>query len=135
MAPGGGEDGVPKSSPDEDILCPNPEAAPEWLCRRRGGAHLRSREAILYPNFCLSRVSSAKLGGPHWCFCHPFSPPRPPPVQYGIVLDAGSSHTAMFVYKWPSDKENETGIVSQHSECHVKGKQNPGAASPAPSLC
>ncbi|XP_013913836.1 PREDICTED: ectonucleoside triphosphate diphosphohydrolase 2 [Thamnophis sirtalis] len=45
----------------------------------------------------------------------------PPPVQYGIVLDAGSSHTAMFVYKWPSNKENETGIVSQHSDCHVKG--------------
>ncbi|XP_025021737.1 ectonucleoside triphosphate diphosphohydrolase 2 [Python bivittatus] len=41
--------------------------------------------------------------------------------EFGIVLDAGSSHTAMFVYKWPSDKENETGIVSQHSDCHVKG--------------
>ncbi|KAK3538905.1 hypothetical protein QTP86_020169, partial [Hemibagrus guttatus] len=40
---------------------------------------------------------------------------------YGIVLDAGSSHTAMFIYKWPADKQNDTGIVSQHSECHVKG--------------
>lgn len=36
----------------------------------------------------------------------------------------------MFVYKWPSDKENETGIVSQHSDCHVKGKQNQGSAAP-----
>ncbi|TSV94905.1 Ectonucleoside triphosphate diphosphohydrolase 2 [Bagarius yarrelli] len=44
-----------------------------------------------------------------------------PKYMYGIVLDAGSSHTAMFVYKWPADKQNDTGIVSQHSECHVKG--------------
>ncbi|RXN10407.1 ectonucleoside triphosphate diphosphohydrolase 2-like protein [Labeo rohita] len=41
--------------------------------------------------------------------------------KYGIVLDAGSSHTSMFIYKWPADKQNGTGIVSQHSECHVKG--------------
>ncbi|XP_032088335.1 ectonucleoside triphosphate diphosphohydrolase 2-like [Thamnophis elegans] len=47
--------------------------------------------------------------------------PEPPDFKYGIVLDAGSSHTAMFVYKWLSNKENETGIVSQHSDCHVKG--------------
>ncbi|XP_042335811.1 ectonucleoside triphosphate diphosphohydrolase 2 isoform X2 [Sceloporus undulatus] len=42
-------------------------------------------------------------------------------MQYGIVLDAGSSHTALFVYKWPADKENDTGIVSQHSMCDVEG--------------
>ncbi|KAK7896128.1 hypothetical protein WMY93_021453 [Mugilogobius chulae] len=42
-------------------------------------------------------------------------------LQYGIVLDAGSSHTALFVYKWRADKQNGTGIVTQHSECHVKG--------------
>lgn len=41
--------------------------------------------------------------------------------MYGIVLDAGSSHTAMFVYKWPSDKQNGTGVVTQHTECHAKG--------------
>ncbi|XP_073808312.1 ectonucleoside triphosphate diphosphohydrolase 2 isoform X2 [Danio rerio] len=41
--------------------------------------------------------------------------------MYGIVLDAGSSHTSMFIYKWPADKQNGTGIVSQHSECRVKG--------------
>ncbi|KAK2845443.1 hypothetical protein Q7C36_010297 [Tachysurus vachellii] len=46
---------------------------------------------------------------------------EPPQYMYGIVLDAGSSHTAMFIYKWPADKQNDTGIVSQHSECHVKG--------------
>uniref|UniRef100_A0A3B5LUG0 Ectonucleoside triphosphate diphosphohydrolase 2a, tandem duplicate 2 n=1 Tax=Xiphophorus couchianus TaxID=32473 RepID=A0A3B5LUG0_9TELE len=41
--------------------------------------------------------------------------------MYGIVLDAGSSHTSMFIYKWPADKQNGTGIVTQHSECHAKG--------------
>uniref|UniRef100_A0AAY4CB98 Ectonucleoside triphosphate diphosphohydrolase 2b n=1 Tax=Denticeps clupeoides TaxID=299321 RepID=A0AAY4CB98_9TELE len=46
---------------------------------------------------------------------------EPPGNMYGIVLDAGSSHTAMFIYKWPADKQNGTGVVTQHSECHVKG--------------
>ncbi|KAG8518641.1 Ectonucleoside triphosphate diphosphohydrolase 2 [Galemys pyrenaicus] len=46
---------------------------------------------------------------------------EPPALQYGIVLDAGSSHTSVFVYKWPADKENDTGIVSQHSTCDVEG--------------
>ncbi|XP_016067298.1 PREDICTED: ectonucleoside triphosphate diphosphohydrolase 2 [Miniopterus natalensis] len=27
----------------------------------------------------------------------------------------------MFVYKWPADKENDTGIVGQHSSCDVRG--------------
>uniref|UniRef100_A0A8C5YAG3 Ectonucleoside triphosphate diphosphohydrolase 2 n=1 Tax=Microcebus murinus TaxID=30608 RepID=A0A8C5YAG3_MICMU len=44
-----------------------------------------------------------------------------PSLKYGIVLDAGSSHTSMFVYKWPADKENDTGIVGQHSSCDVQG--------------
>lgn len=42
-------------------------------------------------------------------------------LQYGIVLDAGSSHTALFIYKWPAGKENGTGVVTQHSECQAKG--------------
>uniref|UniRef100_A0A3P9PDA0 Ectonucleoside triphosphate diphosphohydrolase 2a, tandem duplicate 2 n=1 Tax=Poecilia reticulata TaxID=8081 RepID=A0A3P9PDA0_POERE len=41
--------------------------------------------------------------------------------RYGIVLDAGSSHTSMFIYKWPADKQNGTGVVTQHSECDAKG--------------
>uniref|UniRef100_A0A8C2JV15 Ectonucleoside triphosphate diphosphohydrolase 2 n=1 Tax=Cyprinus carpio TaxID=7962 RepID=A0A8C2JV15_CYPCA len=44
-----------------------------------------------------------------------------PEFMYGIVLDAGSSHTTIFIYKWPADKQNGTGVVSQHSECHAKG--------------
>ncbi|KAK2514181.1 hypothetical protein Q9966_015865 [Columba livia] len=50
----------------------------------------------------------------------------PPGFKYGIVLDAGSSHTAMFVYKWPADKENDTGVVGEHSMCDVEG---PGISS------
>ncbi|XP_078498174.1 ectonucleoside triphosphate diphosphohydrolase 2 [Lissotriton helveticus] len=45
----------------------------------------------------------------------------PPNFKYGIVLDAGSSHTSLFIYKWPADKENDTGIVSEHHTCEVKG--------------
>ncbi|XP_057675391.1 ectonucleoside triphosphate diphosphohydrolase 2-like [Corythoichthys intestinalis] len=47
--------------------------------------------------------------------------PKAPGFMYGIVLDAGSSHTSLFVYKWPADKQNGTGVVTQHSECHAKG--------------
>ncbi|XP_036983684.2 ectonucleoside triphosphate diphosphohydrolase 2 [Artibeus jamaicensis] len=46
---------------------------------------------------------------------------EPPAFKYGIVLDAGSSHTSVFIYKWPADKENDTGIVGQHSSCDVHG--------------
>ncbi|NXK94788.1 ENTP8 diphosphohydrolase, partial [Formicarius rufipectus] len=50
----------------------------------------------------------------------------PPTVKYGIVFDAGSSHTALFVYEWDSDKENDTGVVSQTLSCDVQG---PGISS------
>ncbi|XP_056627541.1 ectonucleoside triphosphate diphosphohydrolase 1 [Triplophysa dalaica] len=42
--------------------------------------------------------------------------------KYGIVLDAGSSHTSVFIYEWPAEKENNTGMVRQTHTCHVKGK-------------
>ncbi|KFP57785.1 Ectonucleoside triphosphate diphosphohydrolase 3, partial [Cathartes aura] len=53
--------------------------------------------------------------------------------QYGIVLDAGSSRTTVYVYEWPAEKENDTGVVSQTFKCNVKGpgissyESNPGA--------
>ncbi|KAM9462610.1 ectonucleoside triphosphate diphosphohydrolase 1 isoform 2-T3 [Clarias gariepinus] len=48
-----------------------------------------------------------------------------PPQQkykYGIVLDAGSSHTSVYIYEWPAEKENNTGMVQQKHSCNVKGK-------------
>ncbi|XP_006640621.1 ectonucleoside triphosphate diphosphohydrolase 2-like [Lepisosteus oculatus] len=66
---------------------------------------------------------------------------EPPDYMYGIVLDAGSSHTALYIYKWPADKENGTGIVTQHSECHVEGggissyASQPGGAGKSLETC
>ncbi|XP_037353482.1 ectonucleoside triphosphate diphosphohydrolase 1 isoform X2 [Talpa occidentalis] len=47
--------------------------------------------------------------------------PLPENLKYGIVLDAGSSHTSLYVYSWPAEKENDTGVVHQIDECKVKG--------------
>uniref|UniRef100_A0A8C3HC67 Ectonucleoside triphosphate diphosphohydrolase 8 n=1 Tax=Chrysemys picta bellii TaxID=8478 RepID=A0A8C3HC67_CHRPI len=50
----------------------------------------------------------------------------PPGTKYGMVFDAGSSHTALYIYQWPANKENGTGIVSQAEACTVPG---PGISS------
>ncbi|NXS59622.1 ENTP8 diphosphohydrolase, partial [Brachypteracias leptosomus] len=50
----------------------------------------------------------------------------PLPPQYGLVFDAGSTHTSLYIYRWPADKENGTGIVSQVDSCTVDG---PGISS------
>ncbi|XP_036815750.1 ectonucleoside triphosphate diphosphohydrolase 1 isoform X1 [Oncorhynchus mykiss] len=41
--------------------------------------------------------------------------------KYGIVLDAGSSHTAVYIYEWPAEKDNDTGRVQQTHSCKVQG--------------
>ncbi|XP_061612976.1 ectonucleoside triphosphate diphosphohydrolase 1 isoform X1 [Phyllopteryx taeniolatus] len=46
--------------------------------------------------------------------------------KYGIVLDAGSSHTTVFIYEWPAEKDNNTGRAEQKHSCDVKG---PGISS------
>nr|XP_025038771.1 ectonucleoside triphosphate diphosphohydrolase 1 isoform X4 [Pelodiscus sinensis] len=47
--------------------------------------------------------------------------PLPKNIKYGIVLDAGSSHTNLYVYEWPAEKENDTGVVHQVEVCTVQG--------------
>lgn len=39
------------------------------------------------------------------------------------MLDAGSSHTSLYIYRWPAEKENDTGVVTQIEECKLKGKR------------
>nr|XP_056716504.1 ectonucleoside triphosphate diphosphohydrolase 2 [Euleptes europaea] len=79
-----------------------------------GGAG--KRVAAVLGVVCLAAVGGLVL------LCLPARDLREEPAfKYGIVLDAGSSHTAMFVYKWPAGKENNTGIVSEHSMCDVEG--------------
>nr|XP_020037492.1 ectonucleoside triphosphate diphosphohydrolase 2 isoform X1 [Castor canadensis] len=101
--------------------------------RRRGSpmvpGHSPSIQALSpWLPLAVSELQLAQqLGVESWGSLWPKGPQMPqadypcPHLQYGIVLDAGSSHTSMFVYKWPADKENDTGIVGQHSSCDVQG--------------
>ncbi|NWI57619.1 ENTP8 diphosphohydrolase, partial [Calyptomena viridis] len=56
----------------------------------------------------------------------------PPTIKYGLVFDAGSSHTSLFVYEWDSDKANDTGVVSQTLSCDVQGQGISSYASDPP---
>ncbi|TRY55047.1 hypothetical protein DNTS_003651 [Danionella cerebrum] len=46
---------------------------------------------------------------------------QPFSTKYGVVFDAGSSHTSLFLYQWLANKENNTAIVSQKQSCDVEG--------------
>ncbi|TRZ12738.1 hypothetical protein HGM15179_014386 [Zosterops borbonicus] len=52
-------------------------------------------------------------------------------IKYGLVFDAGSTHTSLYIYRWRGDKENGTGIVSQVEACHVSG-ECAGICPPSP---
>lgn len=42
--------------------------------------------------------------------------------EYGVVMDAGSSHTNLYIYKWPGEKYTDTALASQmKAPCKVKG--------------
>lgn len=45
----------------------------------------------------------------------------PTPILYGIVLDGGSSHTALFVYRWDGPKWMGTGLINQIGSCNIPG--------------
>lgn len=42
-------------------------------------------------------------------------------LEYGIVIDSGSSRSSIYLYEWPGEKENETGIVREVMNCRVAG--------------
>ncbi|CAH1783850.1 unnamed protein product [Owenia fusiformis] len=42
------------------------------------------------------------------------------PFDYGIVLDAGSSHTNLFIYKWEGSQNNGTAVVNQIYKCNIQ---------------
>ncbi|GFQ79491.1 ectonucleoside triphosphate diphosphohydrolase 1 [Trichonephila clavata] len=47
------------------------------------------------------------------------------PFDYGVVIDAGSTHTQVFLYFWSGSKHHNTGVVKQKSTCeHEVGIAN-----------
>ncbi|XP_044063731.1 ectonucleoside triphosphate diphosphohydrolase 3 [Siniperca chuatsi] len=42
-------------------------------------------------------------------------------LEYGIVIDSGSSRSDVYLYEWPGEKENETGVVTEIIKCRVAG--------------
>ncbi|TKS81795.1 Ectonucleoside triphosphate diphosphohydrolase 3 [Collichthys lucidus] len=42
-------------------------------------------------------------------------------IEYGIVIDSGSSRSTVFLYEWPGEKQNETGVVTEKENCRVAG--------------
>lgn len=42
-------------------------------------------------------------------------------TQYGIVIDSGSSRSTVYLYQWPGEKENDTGVVTEMINCRVAG--------------
>ncbi|KAF7659405.1 hypothetical protein LDENG_00297880 [Lucifuga dentata] len=42
-------------------------------------------------------------------------------IEYGIVIDSGSSRSTVYLYEWPGEKENDTGVVTEVMNCRVAG--------------
>jgi len=45
----------------------------------------------------------------------------PTPKEFGIVLDAGSSHTSLYVYQWDGPKWQGTGVLKETGSCYIDG--------------
>ncbi|XP_059829127.1 ectonucleoside triphosphate diphosphohydrolase 3 isoform X2 [Hypanus sabinus] len=62
-------------------------------------------------------------------------------LKYGIVFDAGASSTTVYVYYWPAEKENNTGVVSEKYKCKIEGSAisdfdyNPAKAASSLEQC
>uniref|UniRef100_A0A8C9N639 Ectonucleoside triphosphate diphosphohydrolase 8 n=1 Tax=Serinus canaria TaxID=9135 RepID=A0A8C9N639_SERCA len=66
-----------------------------------------------------------ELGARSWdkgCLAGVALPLAPDQQPYGLVFDAGSTHTSLYTYQWRANKENGTGIVSQVEACSVSGE-------------
>lgn len=37
------------------------------------------------------------------------------------MIDSGSSRSNVYLYEWPGEKENETGVVTEKMNCKVEG--------------
>lgn len=42
-------------------------------------------------------------------------------TQYGIVIDAGSAHTDIYIYSWQLPFINNTGLVTQRFDWSING--------------
>ncbi|XP_034730795.1 ectonucleoside triphosphate diphosphohydrolase 3 [Etheostoma cragini] len=42
-------------------------------------------------------------------------------LEYGIVIDSGSSRSNVYLYEWPGEKHNKTGVVTEKMNCKVAG--------------
>lgn len=38
------------------------------------------------------------------------------------MIDSGSSRSTVYVYSWPGEKQNETGVVTEIMNCRVAGE-------------
>lgn len=38
------------------------------------------------------------------------------------MIDSGSSRSNVYLYEWPGEKQNETGVVTEIMNCRVEGE-------------
>ncbi|XP_065828062.1 ectonucleoside triphosphate diphosphohydrolase 1-like [Oscarella lobularis] len=92
--------------------------------------------------FTISLIVACCLGVAGVVLAQTFIRLKGDPYTYGVVLDAGSSHTDVYVYRWMGEKDKGTGAVTQYGDvCSAKGGgiskfvQNPSGAGPSLASC